>query len=56
MIFFMGIKAVKCNLTKLTTKSCADWQHGYLLGAVVVSGAWPGHMLTWFFSHTAALV
>ena len=44
------------RLTKFTTKSVADWQCGYLLRAVVVSRAWPGHMLTWFFSHMVALV
>ena len=27
-----------------------------LLRVVVVSGAWPGCMLTWFFSHMVALV
>ena len=44
-------------LTKLTTNSSADWQHGYLLSrSVLASSEWPGCMLTWFFSHIAALV
>ena len=47
---------VNCNLTKLTTKNGADWQRGYILRALVASGAWPGRMLTWFFSHLAAPV
>ena len=45
-VLLTQLDAIKYNLTKLTRKSNADWQCGYLLRAVVVCGAWPGHMLT----------
>lgn len=50
------VYAVKCNSANLTTKRNADWQHGYLSRAVVVSSVWPRHMLIWFFSHMVALL
>ena len=49
-------RCFKCNLTKLTTKSSADWQCRYLLRTSVVNAAWPGGMVMWFFSHMASLV
>ena len=53
----LNLNTFKYNyLTKSTTKSSADWQPGYLLSTVLVSGMWPGCMLIWFFSHMAALV
>ena len=55
-IMAQNFDAVKCNLTKLTTKSSTDWQHGYLPRAVVVNSVWPRRMLTWFLSHMTALV
>ena len=54
--YFHSCNVVKCNLTKLTTKSSADWQQGCLLRAEVISSAQPGHTLTWVFSHMAALI
>ena len=54
--YFHSCNVVKCNLTKLTTKSSADWQQGCLLRAEVISSAWPGHTLTWVFSHMAPLI
>jgi len=57
MHFSLNLNTFKYNyLTKSTTKSSADWQPGYLLSTVLVSGMWPGCMLIWFFSHMAALV
>ena len=50
------LNAVKCDSTKLKPKSNADWWLGHILKTVVVSGAWPKLMLTWFVSHTAAMV
>jgi len=40
----------RCNLTKLTTKSRADWQCCYLLRAAVVSTACSRGILMWFLA------
>jgi len=45
---------MQCN--NVNSKEQCDWQCGSLLRAVVVSSAWPGCILRWFFSHMAALV
>ena len=40
----------RCNLTKLTTKSSADWQCHYLLRAAVVRAAYSRGILMWFLA------
>ena len=40
----------RCNLTKLTQKSSADWQCRYLLRAAVVSAAYSRGILMWFLA------
>ena len=45
-------RCFKCNLTKWTTKSSADWQCSYLLRAAVVNAAWSwGHAHVILQSH-----